>query len=236
MFFVLRSYLKKNFVSFCLVITILSNTVLYSNLFSQDLVNKQQNNNSFIAGDAVSISTFPDTTSFLNNVFSIDDKGYVEFPIEGKVKITGMTPSQLENYLKETFKSWYRNPNIYVKPVVRISMLGGFSRPGLYYVDLETSLWGVVRLAGGPVLEKGIYDMMWERNGKEQDADLVHYFETGVSLRQIGFKSGDQIRTPSPDAETFWDNINNIMPLITISTTIFLAYITYQQSTIQYSR
>jgi protein involved in polysaccharide export with SLBB domain len=187
----------------------------------------------FIPGDGVSISTFPDTSSFLNNVFPIDDKGYIEFPIEGKVNVAQMSIAQLEDYLKNTFKAWLRNPNIYVKPVIRVSLSGGFVRPGLYYVDPGISLWDLVRTAGGPVLEGGIYEMKWERNGKEQTSDLVQYFEAGVSLRQIGFKSGDQIRTTAPTTETFWDQVNNFLPLITISTTIFIAYITYQQTAIQ---
>lgn len=188
---------------------------------------------SFIPGDAVSISTFPDTTSFLNNIFPIDDKGFVEFPIEGKVKITDMTVVDLQSFLKEKFKAWLRNPNIYVKPVIRLSLLGGFRLPGLYYVDSASSLWDVIKMAGGPILEDGIYDLKWERNGSEQSDDLIKLFEDGSSLRQIGFQSGDQIWTKSPITETYWDTLNKLMPIVSISTAVFLAYITYQQTALQ---
>jgi len=188
----------------------------------------------FKPGDGVAINTFPDTSSFLNDVFPIDDRGYAEFPIVGKVKVSAMTRAELQNYLKETFKGWLRNPTIYVKPVIRISLLGGFFRPGLYYVDQNSSLWQAVRLAGGPVLEEGVYDMKWERNGDEQKGDLTQFFEAGISLRRMGFRSGDQLRTRPPDARTTWDTINNLMPIISLVTTITLSYMTYQQSMLAY--
>jgi len=188
----------------------------------------------FKPGDGLAINTFPDTSSFLNNVFPIDDRGFAEFPIIGKVKVSAMTKTELENYLKETFKGWLRNPNIYIKPVVRISLLGGFFRPGLYYIDHNSSLWQAVRLAGGTILEEGVYEMKWERNGDEQKGDLTQYFETGISLRRMGFRSGDQLRTKPPDSRGAWETVNNFMPIISLATTITLAYLTYQQSMLAY--
>jgi protein involved in polysaccharide export with SLBB domain len=185
----------------------------------------------FKPGDGVAINAFPDTTSFLNNVFPIDDRGFAEFPIVGKVKVSAMTGDELTNYLRETFKAWLRNPNIYVKPVVRVSLLGGFARPGLYYVDYTSTLWDVVRLAGGPVLEEGIYDMRWERGGKKRKGNLTQYFESGISLKRMGFQSGDQLRTP-PEVETFWDQFRtDIIPLVTFATSMALLYYTYQRDT-----
>ncbi|MEJ2053186.1 MAG: polysaccharide biosynthesis/export family protein [Calditrichaceae bacterium] len=190
----------------------------------------------FKPGDGLAINTFPDTASFLNNVFPIDDRGFAEFPIIGKVKVTAMTKKELENYLKETFRAWLRNPNIYIKPVVRISLLGGFRRPGLYYIDHNSSLWQAVRLAGGPLLEEGIYEMKWERDGDEQKGDLIKYFESGISLRRMGFHSGDQLRTKLPDSRTAWDTVQNFLPIVSLATTVALAYLTYQQSILRYQR
>ena len=187
----------------------------------------------FKPGDGLAINTFPDTSSFLNNIFPIDDRGFAEFPIVGKVKVSAMTKKELENYLRDTFKGWLRNPNIYIKPVIRISLVGGFNRPGMYYIDPNSSLWEAVRKAGGHILEEGIYDMKWERNSDEQKGDLTKYFETGISLRRMGFQSGDQLSTKPPDSGTVWDTVNNFMPFITLATTITLAYMTYQQSILQ---
>ena len=186
----------------------------------------------FKPGNGVYVNTFPDSNSFLNQVFPIDDRGYSEFPIVGKVKVTDMTEADLVNYLKKTFKIYLKYPNVYVKPMVRISLLGGFTRPGLYYVDINSSLWDVIYMAGGTLREDGIYEMKWERMHDEAVEDVTPFFEKGTSLRAMGFKSGDQIWTPSPDARTFWDTMRDILPLVTLSVTIWNLYNTYQRDQI----
>ena len=228
--------IKISNILFIIFLVIFSNRAIAGLSLSPDVIAGDPDEPAypFKPGDGIAINTFPDTSSFLNAVFAIDDRGFAEFPIVGKVKISTMSKKQLENYLKETFKGWLRTPNIYIKPVVRISLLGGFQRPGLYYIDYNSSLWQAVRLAGGPILEEGVNDMKWERNGNEQKGDLTQYFESGISLRRMGFRSGDQLRTKAPDARTTWDTINNFMPIISLATTITLAYLTYQQSMLAY--
>lgn len=190
----------------------------------------------YIPGDAILISTFPDTTSFLNGIFPVDQEGMVEFPIEGKVKISRMTQAGLKKYLLKVFKDYLKFPNLYIKPLVRISLLGGFMHPGLYYVDIKNSLWQAVYTAGGTLLEDGIYDMHWQRNGTEQSENIASLFEKGISLEKMGFQSGDQIWTPSPNRRTVWDTIRDVMPILTFTTSIWLMYNTYQRDLILLSR
>ena len=190
----------------------------------------------YTPGDAVSISTFPDTTSFLNGIFPVDQEGMAEFPIIGKVKISTMTQKDLKKYLLKEFKDYLKYPNLYIKPLVRISLLGGFMRPGLYYVDIKNSLWQAVHIAGGTLLEDGIYEMRWERNGNEQSGNIASLFEQGISLEKMGFKSGDQIWTPSPNRRTVWDTIRDVMPILTFTTSIWLMYNSYQRDLILLSR
>ena len=94
------------------------------------LQGSNQSNLVFIPGDAVSISTLPDSTSLLNNVFPIDDRGYVELPVYGKTKISHMTRDQFVAFIREQYKDELIYPNIQVKPMIRISVLGGVPRPG----------------------------------------------------------------------------------------------------------
>ncbi|MCB9059510.1 MAG: polysaccharide biosynthesis/export family protein [Calditrichae bacterium] len=190
----------------------------------------------FKPSDGVLVDAFPDTNSFLNKVFAIDDNGFAEFPMVGKVQVSKMTKIELIDFIKDTYKNYLRYPNVYVKPVVRISLLGGFTKPGLYYVDLNSSLWDVVYDAGGTVSEDGIYDMEWDRNNDTKSDDIAPLFEKGISLRAMGFKSGDQIWTPSPNAHTIWDTIGNIMPILTFATTVAVIYNSYQRDSIYLSR
>jgi len=193
-------------------------------------LNKQQKSDrQFIKGDGLIIDTFPDTTSFLHRTFSIDGNGMVEFPMIGKVNISEMTTKQLEDFLKSEFKSYLKSPNLIVKPVIRISVLGGIFRPGLYYVDYDNSLWSVIHKVGGTISEDGLKEMKLERNSEVVHGNLIPYLENGESLRNIGIKSGDQIWIPSPDRPTFWTHLGEVLPVATFVTSLFMIYLTYQQ-------
>jgi protein involved in polysaccharide export with SLBB domain len=210
-----------------------TNSVLFTNFIQSQ---SPQTTYPFKASDAILVDVFPDTSSFLNRTFQIDDRGYAEFPLAGKVKVSEMTEKQLIGFIRTTYKIYLRYPNVYVKPVVRISLLGGFTRPGLYYVDINSSLWEAVFEAGGTVVEDGIYEMHWQRNEDDESEDVTQLFETGTSLRAMGFKSGDQVWTPLPGARTIWDTFGDILPVLTFATSIWLMYNTYQRDQILLTR
>ena len=190
----------------------------------------------YLPGDGLWISTFPDTTSFLNQTFPIDDRGYVDFPLVGRINVVQMTEQQLVGFIRNNYKLYTRSPNVAIKPMLRISMIGGFIRPGLYYVDYGASFWNTVRLAGGPILEDGIAEMQWERNGESVVDDLSPFIQRGVSLKNMGFKSGDIVWTPSPATETTGDQILKYgLPIITITTSLVMMWLYYQQTFLIYS-
>ena len=184
--------------------------------------------NPFKPGDGILISTFPDTTSFLNNTFSIDDMGFVDFPSVGKVSISALTSEELDSFIKENFQQYIRTPNVSIKPMMRISLIGGFTTPGLYYIDHSTSMWDAVRLGGGLTLETGLEEMVWERDGDEVVDNIIPYFEKGVYLKNMGFKSVDQLITPTALDPTLEESIGFFMGLATFATSLYMAYLTYQ--------
>ncbi len=233
---------RKNYISRLIITNILILLVFQQFAFTQvNQQSKSKNKTSklfkkyqlaerkpFKPGDGLYIDTTPDSTSFFNRVIPIDDMGYAEFPVIGRVAVSGMSSEELTEFVKLNFHQYLRTSNIYVKPMLRASILGGVPRPGLYYVDYHSSLWEVVRRAGGTVHEEGIKDMVWERDRDEVVDDLIPYFEKGVSLKNMGFKSGDQIWTPSP-GESFWDQFRtDVIPIMTFATSMVMLYFTYQ--------
>jgi len=183
----------------------------------------------FIPGDGILINTFPDTSSFLNRPFPIDNLGRVEFPMIGKVKITDMNISELQDFLKNKFKSYLRFPNVLVKPMIRLSVLGGVPNPGLFYVDHDQSLWEVMYGVGGTVDEDGLKDMRLERDTDVVFDNLIPFFEKGVSLKNIGIQSGDQIWVPTPGRPNIWQQIREIIPVATLLVSWYLVYLNFQQ-------
>ena len=182
----------------------------------------------FVAGDAVEISAFPDTSSFLNQIFPIDDRGYVDLPIYGAVKIDNMSESDFEQYLKTQYKDYLRFPFIQIKPLIRVSVLGGVPTPGFMYFDPNQSLWELIHQAGGTIDENGLKEMKWERNRRAVDKNLIPYLQDGSSLKNIGLKSGDQIWVKTPGKPGFWDKAQSYFPVVTLITGVASFYYTYR--------
>ena len=198
---------------------------------SEMVQNESQNSTNsspFRAGDGVEVSAFPDTLKIVNKIYPITELGYIDLPIYGKVKITDMTKEELENFLKEKFKDYLRFPNLQVKPMIRVSVLGGVPTPGFYYFDPDLSLWELLNQTGGTIDENGLKDMKWERDRRAVKKNLIPYLQSGISMKHIGIRSGDQIWVRSPDKPGFIERLSKFFPIFTFITGVFTFYYTYQ--------
>jgi hypothetical protein len=193
----------------------------------QSEVKTQFTNPYFKPGDAVEISVFPDTSSFLNNVFPIDGEGYIFLPVVGRTQVVAMSETEFINFLSKNFTPYLRTPSIQVRPLIRASLLGGFARPDLYYIDPNHTLWDLVQMAGGTLREDGLKKMKWERNQKEIESNLIAYYQAGKSLTDMGFRSGDQLWTKSPTITSGWDRFfSYALPIVSIGITVWSVYMT----------
>ncbi len=147
----------------------------------------------FIPNEAVSIQIIHDSTSIFNGIYKIDERGYVNIPIIGSLSISHLSESELIDTIKIRCIDYLPFPNIRITPLMRLSLLGGFYKPGLYWIDSRSSLWDAIQLAGGFIREDGLKLLRWERDGKVISDNLTSVFQSGVSLHSIGFKSGDQL-------------------------------------------
>lgn len=187
----------------------------------------------FQPGDALKITVYPDTVAFPNGIYHIDSDGFVELPLVGLVRVTDFSIPQFEQLLNEKYVKFLPQPTLTIRPLVRISLLGGFQRPGLYWIDPRESIWAAVQMAGGTLREDGIRKIIWERDSGIVARNIQPFFQSGKSLSTLGFKSGDQLCvTPKPLLSS-WDKFNTMVLPITnliISTSymIAMAYISFQ--------
>jgi hypothetical protein len=191
----------------------------------------------FKCGSAVYVVCFPDTASFLSKIYPIDAEGCIELPLLGKTRISLMKKEQLVEFLNSNYLKYLRNPGIQVRPLIRVAILGGFQRPGIYYISAQSSFPELLQLSGPPIREDGLTKMRWERNRLPVKCDLVKSFESAQSLEEMGIQSGDQICvTPKPLLST-WDIFKtDVLPMFTFivttavtSTTLYFTYKSYMQ-------
>lgn len=178
----------------------------------------------FHSGDALSVKIFPDTNAFPNGIYFIDDQGFAEFPIIGLVQVSKFTEIELVDTLKKAYLNHLPYPNIQVRPLIRATLLGGFQRPGLYWVDPRTNLWSLIQKSGGPLRGDGIKKVKWIRNSLSITDNITPYYESGNSLNSIGFKSGDQIVVTRRPKRHFGEVfLRDVLPLITGTLTTLTA-------------
>ena len=155
----------------------------------------------FQPGDAIRIQVWElyeqETNLNLTGDYPISPEGTIIVPLVGEMKVKGMTVFELMQALENKLRAYMRNPLVYVRPLIRLTLQGAFIQPGAFRVPPTSSLWDVIALAGGPRGDCDLEKLRVERGGEEIMSDLLESFESGYSLEDIGIESGDQILAPS---------------------------------------
>ncbi len=175
---------------------------------------KKMSNNEFYAGDAVRISVIEigrraeQGTMNLNGDYKINSMGYIMLPLIGSVKVIGHDRISLAKYLVELYSPYLKEPYITTMPLLRITLMGAFNKPGSYRISPESSLWELIELAEGPKEDCDLNSIRVERGGKIFLKNLLEQFEKGYSLEDIGIQSGDQINAKGKSSFGFREIMN----------------------------
>lgn len=83
--------------------------------------------------------------------YLVDNFGFIEYPILGKIKVAGLTKSEFINYLKQQFKPYLKSDPIININILnfKISVTGEVAKPGNFIINSErVSLLDALALAG----------------------------------------------------------------------------------------
>jgi len=82
--------------------------------------------------------------------YLVDEKGEIDLPIIGTLKVTGLTTSQLRAELKQTMLMYYKDPVVNVRIVnFKVAVYGDVQRPNVYTLQNErTTVTQALSLAG----------------------------------------------------------------------------------------
>jgi len=84
------------------------------------------------------------------NSYTVNDSGYVEFPLIGKVEVNNLTIENIQKILQEKVNEYIKNTVVIVKLAnFRISMVGEFNSPGKYVVYQDMiNIFEAIAMAG----------------------------------------------------------------------------------------
>ncbi len=82
--------------------------------------------------------------------FVVDGSGFVELPLIGKVNVAGLSMTEARDTLVARFEKFMDEPVVVLKKLsFKVTLLGEFNKPGLYYIPNEKlSLLEAIGLAG----------------------------------------------------------------------------------------
>lgn len=184
------------------------------------------------AGEGMDVRVPLDTAAVINGSYPIDSAGFVNLPIIGPYYVHDRSVQEVQTFLGQKLSSYLRDTHIMVTPVIRLTLLGHWQRPGMHYVNSEMSVWDACRIVGGPAGEQNFFKWKIMRGDKEVPVSLLNEFAKGTSLRKAGIQSGDIFVIPVPDPQSgFWywfrETLTVTAQIATIGTTALTAYLTW---------
>ncbi len=136
--------------------------------------------------------------------YPIDQQGYIQFPLIGRIKATGLSlpqfTSQLRNQLKRYLK--YPDPQVQVLKYRSNNFFidGAVRQPGEFSIeDRPVSLYTALSMAGGVGPDGDSNNLVLTRNGTNYELGLLDLQNMGVSASRIYLRDGDSIHVNSRD-------------------------------------
>lgn len=136
--------------------------------------------------------------------FEVDQQGMLDFPYAGKLKVTGLTSTEVHQQLTERLARYLRNPKLSVRVLTyrskRVYVDGEVKQPGVQAInDLPMTLTEAINRAGGMNPTADQSRILIHREGKSYPINLPQLVQRGVNPSSIMLTSGDVVRVLSRD-------------------------------------
>ena len=162
-------------------------------------------------GDILSIVLvgYPDMTAAGTNGYPVDQQGFVQYPLVGRVKASGMSvpkftatlQSKLQRYLK------YSDPQVQILNYRgnKFFVDGEVNKPGEFAInDAPVSLYSAISMAGGATATGDSNSLVLNRNGRNYNIGLQALRQVGLSGNQVYLQDGDSIHVNSQSRNTVY--------------------------------
>lgn len=99
----------------------------------------------------------------------------------------------LKNEITEKYNSIYREPELAIQPLYRVTVLGEVRNPGAYYITGVETITDVIGIAGGETQDSDLSEVIVTRNNSEITIDMEEILEDGATENDIKILPGDKI-------------------------------------------
>lgn len=112
-------------------------------------VNALEDKNNYFEDQGAANNYYTESGIYLNS-YTVNDSGYVEFPLIGKIMVDNLTIEDIQKKLQSKVNDYIKNTVVIVKLAnFRVSMLGEFRNPGKYVVYQDKiNIFEAIAMAG----------------------------------------------------------------------------------------
>lgn len=160
-------------------------------------------------GDGVRLAFFNITDKISGDYFITQDR-MLQLPFVGTLQTENITFESLKKEIISKYDSLYRQPEVTVRPLYRINVLGEVKTPGSYYATGVEKISDLLALAGGETSDADLGDMYIVRNDREIKIDAAKIIEEGENKNDISLTSGDRLYVP----RKWWVGARNIAMIV----------------------
>jgi hypothetical protein len=138
------------------------------------------------------------------------------------IPMRGVLRSEVEQYLTEQVGRYIKDPQVKVRPLIRLTFMGGIRQPGFYQMDADLMISDALMQAGGIGNNTDLKRSKILRGDEElMDGETFAKAVTeGVSLDQLNLRAGDVIEVGSLDTKDWFTTLRTfaVIPALIIST------------------
>ena len=130
--------------------------------------------------------------------------GNISLPLINEVKVSGLTPLQIQDMVAEKLKNFLNNPQVTVTVIEirskRAFITGEVARPGTYSLNAETSVLQLIAQAGGftPFAKKDSIVVLRTEDGKQSRLKFKYkeVVQGKKTEQNIALHPGDTVVVP----------------------------------------
>lgn len=160
----------------------------------------------------------------LSDTFNIIAGRVVVLPNLGRLPLTGVLRSELQQHVAEYISRFIVSPVVHARALIRLELAGAVARNGFYMVPSDVLLSDAIMLTGGPAPNANLDDIRIERSGSViWDGDRLRQavFE-GRTLDHLSLRAGDRIYVPERQSTT--DRLRLVLSVVgALGTLVLLA-------------
>ena len=159
--------------------------------------------------------------------YYIESDGMVKLPILGRVKLSGLTLREAEDFLEQKYVAFYNKPFVQVQVVNRRVVVfpgGGGDARSIVLENNNTTLLEVLGAAGGLNSRGNAHKVKVFRYGPDRER-LVYQFDlsdiSGLKYADMVMQ-GDDVVYVQPNPELAREILSDLTPLVTLLSSILL--------------